>query len=145
MSKGGAPQGIVFTQNITTFGGRVNAVQHGDQYNYIYRAEPPYQVEPFPLGHPTTPAPGLTRVPSRLLTARHQVVPFFPRPELELLAAWRDDAVPGMSVRLLHGEGGRGRPAWPPSSPRVRRGPGGLWHRRGTAARWPRQAAGTGA
>ncbi|WP_405786456.1 tetratricopeptide repeat protein [Streptomyces sp. NBC_01367] len=109
MSKGGAPQGIVFTQNITTFGGRVNAVQHGDQYNYIYRAEPPYQVEPFPLGHPTTPAPGLTRVPSRLLTARHQVVPFFPRPELELLAAWRDDAVPGMSVRLLHGEGGRGK------------------------------------
>ncbi|MEY9944660.1 tetratricopeptide repeat protein [Kitasatospora sp. GAS1066B] len=109
MSQGPAPQGIVFTQNITASGGRVNAVQHGDQYNYIYRAEPPYRVEPFPLGRPTAPAPGLARVPSRLLTARHQVVPFFPRPELELLAAWRDDPSPGLTVRLLHAEGGRGK------------------------------------
>lgn len=109
MSQGSAPQGIVFTQNITASGGRVNAVQHGDQYNYIYRAEPPYRVEPFPLGRPTAPAPGLARVPSRLLTARHQVVPFFPRPELELLAAWRDDPSPGLTVRLLHAEGGRGK------------------------------------
>jgi tetratricopeptide (TPR) repeat protein len=104
-----APQGIVFTQNITAFGGQVNAVQHGDQYNYIYRAEPPYRVEPFPLGRPTAPAPGLARVPSRLLTARHQVVPFFPRPELDLLAAWRDHPSPGLTVRLLHAEGGRGK------------------------------------
>ncbi|MFI9162514.1 tetratricopeptide repeat protein [Kitasatospora aureofaciens] len=104
-----APQGSVFTQNIIALGGRVNAVQHGDQYNYIYRAEPPYRVEPFPLGGPDSPALGLARVPSRLLTARHQVVPFFPRPELDLLAAWREDPAPGLSVRLLHAEGGRGK------------------------------------
>ncbi|MFE9429185.1 tetratricopeptide repeat protein [Kitasatospora sp. NPDC006697] len=110
MSEAPAPQGTVFTQNITAApGARVNAVQHGDQYNYIYRAEPPYRVEPFPIGRPPDPAPGLAKVPSRLLTARHQVVPFFPRPELELLADWREEATPGLTVRLLHAEGGRGK------------------------------------
>ena len=106
---GGPQDGVVFTQNIAaTGGGRVNVVQHGDQYNYIYRATPPYRVEPFPLAEPAVPA-GLARVPSRLLTARHRVVPFFPRPELAPLESWRDDDSPGLSVRLVHAEGGSGK------------------------------------
>jgi hypothetical protein len=102
------PDGTVFTQNLSVRGGRINAVQGGDQYNYIYRSTPPYRVEPYPLGAGTVP-PGLARVPSRLLTARHRLVPFAPRAELELLEAWREDPAPGLSVRLLHGEGGQGK------------------------------------
>ncbi|MFJ2716839.1 tetratricopeptide repeat protein [Streptomyces sp. NPDC087437] len=106
----GPRDGVVYTQNITaTGGGRVNAVQHGDQYNYIYRGTPPYQVEPFPLTVPAALPAGLARVPSRLLMARHQVVPFLPRPELALLEAWRDGESPGLSVRLVHAEGGSGK------------------------------------
>ncbi|PWI05028.1 hypothetical protein DIZ27_41795 [Streptomyces sp. NWU339] len=102
--------GVVYTQNITaTGGGRVNVVQHGDQYNYIYLGTPPYQVEPFPLTVPAALPAGLARVPSRLLMARHQVVPFLPRPELALLEAWRDGDSPGLSVRLVHAEGGSGK------------------------------------
>ncbi|MET8612394.1 tetratricopeptide repeat protein [Streptomyces misionensis] len=100
--------GTVFIQNLTAHGGRINAVQGADQHNYIYRSTPPYRVEPYPLDAGTIP-PGLRRVPSRLLTARHRLVPFAPRPELELLEAWRDDIAPGLTVRLLHGEGGQGK------------------------------------
>ncbi|WP_405466480.1 tetratricopeptide repeat protein (plasmid) [Streptomyces anulatus] len=100
----------MYTQIIAaTAGGRVNAVQHGDQYNYIYRGSPPYRVEPFPVVGPAALPTGLARVPSRLLTARHQVVPFFPRPELALLESWREDLSPGLSVRLVHAEGGSGK------------------------------------
>jgi tetratricopeptide (TPR) repeat protein len=106
---GGAGNEVVFTQNINaTSGGRVNAVQHGDQYNYIYRGVPPYRVEPFPLAEPDVPA-RLARVPSRLLTARYRVVPFLVRPELTRLESWRDDEEPGLSVRLVHAEGGAGK------------------------------------
>src|SRR5277367_2556231 len=111
MSGQGGPQdGAVFTQNVTAVGGgRVNTVQHGDQYNYIYRGTPPYRVEPFPLAGTAVVAPGLARVPSRLRTARHRVVPCFPRPELALLESWRDEQSPGLSVRLVHAEGGSGK------------------------------------
>jgi tetratricopeptide (TPR) repeat protein len=102
--------GVVYVQNITVIGdGQVNAVQHGDQYNYIYRGTPPYRVEPFPLVAPATVPIGLARVPSRLLTARYQVVPFLPRPELAHLESWRDDMSPGLSIRLVHAEGGAGK------------------------------------
>ena len=50
----------------------------------------------------------LARVPSRLLMARHQVVPFMARPELEPLQEWRDSA-PGLLVRLVYAEGGQGK------------------------------------
>ncbi|MBT2440092.1 tetratricopeptide repeat protein [Streptomyces sp. ISL-36] len=106
----GPRDGVVYTQIITaTGGGRVNAVQQGDQYNYIYRGTPPYQVEPFPLTVPAAVPAGLARVPSRLLMARHQVVPFLSRPELALLETWRDGESPGLSVRLVHAEGGSGK------------------------------------
>jgi hypothetical protein len=101
--------GVVFIQNaVAVSDGRLNLVQHGDQYNYIYRGTAPYRVEPFPLDEPARPA-GLERVPSRLLTARYQVVPFFPRPEVALLEDWRENATPGLSVRLVHAEGGSGK------------------------------------
>ncbi|MFF0473352.1 tetratricopeptide repeat protein [Streptomyces sp. NPDC004284] len=106
----GPQEGVGYIQIITaTAGGRVNAVQHGDQYNYIYRGTPPYRVEPFPLTAPAAAPAALARVPSRLLTARHQIVPFIPRPELALLEAWRDGEPPGLSVRLVHAEGGTGK------------------------------------
>ncbi|MFF0520902.1 tetratricopeptide repeat protein [Actinomadura nitritigenes] len=106
----GRPDRPVFTQYVAAAGdGSVNAVQHGDQYNYIYRGAPPYRVEPFPLPGPATVLPDLARVPSRLLMARHQVVPYFPQPELDLLEAWREDAGTELSVRLIHGEGGQGK------------------------------------
>ena len=106
----GPQDGVVFTQNIAATGiARVNAVQHGDQYNYIYRGTPPYRVESFPLADSATVPDWLARVPSRLLTARHQVVPFFPRPELSLLESWREEESLGLSVRLVHAEGGSGK------------------------------------
>ncbi|MFJ6062667.1 tetratricopeptide repeat protein [Streptomyces tendae] len=99
----------VFTQAIQAGSrGQVNAVQHGDQYNYIYRNEPPYRVEPFLLTEPAR-APGFARVPSRLLAARYRIVPFRQRPELDVLESWREDRSPGLSVRLLHAEGGQGK------------------------------------
>jgi hypothetical protein len=87
-------------------GGQVNAVLDGGQHNFIYRNSPPYRVAPFTV--PGAPAAGLARVPSRLLMARHQVVPFLARPELEQLAEWRDSA-PGLLVRLVHAAGGQGK------------------------------------
>ncbi|MFJ3037175.1 tetratricopeptide repeat protein [Streptomyces tendae] len=99
----------VFTQAIQAQSrGQVNAVQHGDQYNYIYRNEPPYRVEPFLLTEPAR-GPGFARVPSRLLAARYRIVPFRQRPELDVLESWREDRSPGLSVRLLHAEGGQGK------------------------------------
>ena len=105
------PAGTVFIQNIdTSGGGQVNAVLGGDQYNYIYRGRPPYRVEPFdPAAGPRLPPDESRRVPSRLLAARYRVVPFFPRPELAGLESWREDPSPGLSVRLLHAEGGAGK------------------------------------
>lgn len=101
------PDGTVFTENID--GGQVNAVVGGDQYNYIYRGRPPYRVEPFhPAAHVVPLAkPGWVR--SRLQGARYQVAPSFSRPKLEMLESWRDDSSPGLSVRLLQGEGESGR------------------------------------
>lgn len=106
---GDGRDGAVFTQSAAAHGdGRVNAVQGGDQYNYIYRGTPPYRVDPFSLDTPMTPA-RLARVPSRLLTARHRIVPYFPRPELQALESWRDEETSKFAVRLLHAEGGTGK------------------------------------
>ncbi|MFE9750930.1 hypothetical protein ACFYOT_39005 [Saccharothrix saharensis] len=63
------------------------------------------------LLHWLAPAPP-THVPRRspgyLLDARQEVVPFRPRAEERVLAAWLEDPVP-LSVQLLHGPGGRGK------------------------------------
>jgi len=104
------PASTVFTLNIrASDSARVNVAQTGDQYNYIYRGRPPYQVEPFDLAAGLLPPAGPGRIPSRLLAARYRVVPFFPRPELGVLESWREGASPDFSVRLLHAEGGAGK------------------------------------
>lgn len=96
-----------FVQTLAaTGGGQINAVLDGDQHNFIYRNSPPYRVTPFTV--PGATPTGLPRVPSRLLIARHQVVPFMARPELEQLQEWRDSA-PGLLVRLVYAEGGQGK------------------------------------
>jgi tetratricopeptide (TPR) repeat protein len=96
--------------NIAQSGGVVYTVQHGDQYVYLYRNEPPYRVEPWPAGPPPMPEPLVHRAPSWLLSARHQVVPFYGRDqELAWLQDWRDSPTQGVSVRLVHGPGGQGK------------------------------------
>ncbi|MET8699825.1 tetratricopeptide repeat protein [Kitasatospora sp. NPDC004723] len=105
----GSGDGTVFTQNVLARTVTINTVHGGDQYNYIYRDTPPYRVEPYPLNPGGTWPGGLERLPSRLLTARHRIVPFSPRPELGALERWRDAGVPGLSVRLLYAEGGQGK------------------------------------
>ncbi|MEV4492504.1 tetratricopeptide repeat protein [Micromonospora coxensis] len=53
--------------------------------------------------------PDLRQLPSRMLDAQAQVVPFTGRAhELEALRRWRDDG-PRLGVRLLHGAGGQGK------------------------------------
>jgi hypothetical protein len=103
------PDGMVFTQDINTGGGQLNAVVGADQYNYIYRGRPPYRVEPFDPAARVVPLakPGWVR--SRLLAARHQAAPSVSWPKLEMLESWRDDSSLALSVRLLHGEGEPGK------------------------------------
>jgi tetratricopeptide (TPR) repeat protein len=90
-------------------GGAVYAVQNGDQYVYLYRNAPPYWLEPF-ADPPPVPAQLVQRTPSWLLSARHQVVPFYGRDEdLAWLRNWRDSTTLNTSVRLVHGPGGQGK------------------------------------
>jgi tetratricopeptide (TPR) repeat protein len=92
--------------NTAESGGVVYAVQHGNQYVFLYRNKPPYRVEPFP----TVPEPLVRRAPSWLLSARHQVVPFYGRAdELAWLRDWREGPTVGVSVRLVHAPGGQGK------------------------------------
>jgi hypothetical protein len=90
-------------------GGAVYAVQNGDQYVYLYQNAPPYWVQPF-ANPPPVPDRLVQRAPSWLLSARHQVVPFYGREEeLAWLGNWRDSTAVSVSVRLLHGPGGQGK------------------------------------
>ncbi|MGB2568685.1 tetratricopeptide repeat protein [Micromonospora citrea] len=69
---------------------------------------------PLYLLHEEQPRPGwsdadLRQLPSRMLDAQAQVVPFTGRArELDALRRWRDDG-PRLGVRLLHGAGGQGK------------------------------------
>ena len=96
--------------NTAQFGGVVYAVQGGDQFVYTYRERPPYRVEPFVAEPPPAPDPLVRRAPSGLLAARYGVVPFHGRDDdLAQLRDWRDNPVPGVSVRLVHAPGGQGK------------------------------------
>ncbi|MET8197997.1 tetratricopeptide repeat protein [Micromonospora taraxaci] len=69
----------------------------------------PYQVEAFEPGAVPLPAGIARRQPSRLLLARHQMVPFIGRDtELEVLDRWMGGDEP-VSVRLIHAAGGQGK------------------------------------
>ncbi|MGH3939356.1 MAG: tetratricopeptide repeat-containing protein, partial [Pseudonocardiaceae bacterium] len=82
-------------------------VQHGDLH--VHPGERPYRVDEFRVRPPSVP-PSARHQPSRLLTARYQVVDFTGRDrELAQLADWRDDPALGLVVRLVHGPGGQGK------------------------------------
>jgi len=67
-----------------------------------------YVLEDFPLAPANHPAPK-TLAPSRLLAARHRLVPFTGREaELERLAGWRDGPA-GVAARLVYASGGQGK------------------------------------
>jgi tetratricopeptide (TPR) repeat protein len=70
----------------------------------------PYQVqwlEPVPR---SSWVPKHQRTPSYLLDPRREVVPYWPRPDIErALTAWRDAVDAPASVLLLHGPGGQGK------------------------------------
>jgi tetratricopeptide (TPR) repeat protein len=72
--------------------------------------QPGYHIEPFP---PASQAPEHEHArgqPSRLLMARHEVVPFEGRQQvLADLSAWMTDKSPPISVRLIHAPGGQGK------------------------------------
>ncbi|WP_327000433.1 tetratricopeptide repeat protein [Dactylosporangium sp. NBC_01737] len=89
--------------------GVVYAVQNGNQYVYRYEGTPPYRVRLF-AGRQPLRDELVAAVPSWLLSARHQVVPFFGREEeLDRLREWRDTAACALSVLLLTGDGGQGK------------------------------------
>ncbi|MFE0594084.1 tetratricopeptide repeat protein [Micromonospora echinospora] len=70
---------------------------------------PPYQIGDFAPGAVPLPVGTARRQPSRLLLARHQVVPFTGRDvELDALSTWMGGAEP-VSVRLVHAAGGQGK------------------------------------
>ncbi|SCL31669.1 hypothetical protein GA0074692_3157 [Micromonospora pallida] len=70
---------------------------------------PPYQVGDFTPGAVPLSVDTARRQPSRLLLARHQVVPFTGRDtELDALSTWLSDPEL-VSVRLVHGAGGQGK------------------------------------
>ncbi|MFI6226672.1 tetratricopeptide repeat protein [Micromonospora echinospora] len=70
---------------------------------------PPYQIGDFTPGAVPLPVGTARRQPSRLLLARHQVVPFTGRDtELDALNTWLGGAEP-VSVRLVHAAGGQGK------------------------------------
>src|SRR5688572_27779941 len=75
----------------------------------IATERPPYRVEAFPTVVETVPVEQARQQPSRLLLARHQVVPFTGRDaDMAEVAAWM--GLPGgVSVRLLHAAGGQGK------------------------------------
>jgi tetratricopeptide (TPR) repeat protein len=70
----------------------------------------PYQVqwlEPVPR---SSWVPKHRRTPSYLLDPRREVVPYWPRPDIErALTGWRDAVDVPASVLLLHGSGGQGK------------------------------------
>ena len=91
-------------------GGVVYAVQHGDQFVYVYEGPTPYQVAVLRLDPKPPPQELVDRAPSWLLAARYEVVAFAGRTrELGDLRSWRDTPGSEASVLLVHGPGGQGK------------------------------------
>ena len=108
----GADDGVAVYQQVNRpeAGGVVYAVQHGDQFVYVYHGPAQYRVAAFGLAAAPPPRILVDQAPSWLLAARHEVVTFAGRTrELGDLQAWRDTAGSGVSVRLIHGPGGQGK------------------------------------
>ena len=90
-------------------GGRVFAVERGNQYVWAQSGAADYWVSPESWGAPVLTGSSVDRVPSRLLAARYQVVPFTGRSaELAALGAWATGPAP-VAVRAVVGVGGQGK------------------------------------
>ncbi|MEV7624624.1 hypothetical protein [Actinoplanes sp. NPDC089786] len=98
-SKG--PSTIVF--------GDVISVEHVGRDVIISKQRPPYRFESFPMDAVPLAAGQARRQPSRLLLARHQIVPLVGRDdELADVCRWLDS--PGqVRLRLVHAPGGHGK------------------------------------
>ena len=95
-------------QNVTATAGFAYGAQgadihvHGD-------GTPLYLLEEYPRPAPEPDLAWLRSLPSRMLDARHEVVPFTGREtELADLRSWRDGGA-RLAVRLLHAPGGQGK------------------------------------
>ncbi|WP_432984169.1 tetratricopeptide repeat protein [Dactylosporangium sp. CA-233914] len=94
-------------QNVIALGGFAYGVINGDLHVHG-DGRPVYTLE---LGRPreAPPVDRLLSLPSQLLDARHEIMPFAGRvAELESLINWRDSG-PRLSVLFLHGPGGQGK------------------------------------
>lgn len=94
-------------QHVSAEGGFAYAVVDGDIHVYV-DGLPVYVLENWrPV--PESGAEWLRELPSRMLSARHEIVPFTGRAEeLADLRAWRDSAR-RLAVRWLQGPGGQGK------------------------------------
>jgi len=76
----------------------------------ISTERPPYRVEPFSTAAAGLPRAAAQAQPSRLLLARHAVVPFVGREnDVRHLSEWLFDDTELVSVRLVHAAGGQGK------------------------------------
>ncbi|CAM5280323.1 hypothetical protein SAVIM338S_00127 [Streptomyces avidinii] len=95
-------------QHVTAEGGFAYGVIGADLHVYV-DGLPSYVLEEW-LPPPEPDPQWLRELPSRLLSARHEIVPFTGRAdELAALRAWRAAAGRRLAVRWLHGPGGQGK------------------------------------
>ncbi|MFD0156613.1 hypothetical protein ACWGN8_15010 [Streptomyces sp. NPDC055768] len=95
------------SQHVSAEGGFAYAVVDGDIHVYV-DGLPAYVLENW-RPSPEAGAEWLRELPSRMLSARHEIVPFTGRAEeLADLRAWRDSAR-RLAVRWLQGPGGQGK------------------------------------
>ncbi|MEU7728278.1 hypothetical protein AB0B78_24025 [Streptomyces sp. NPDC040724] len=95
-------------QHVTAEGGFAYGVVGADLHVYV-DGLPSYVLEEW-LPPPESDEEWLRELPSRLLSARHEIVPFTGRTdELAELRAWRGAVGRRLAVRWLHGPGGQGK------------------------------------
>ncbi|AWZ08638.1 MULTISPECIES: ATP-binding protein [unclassified Streptomyces] len=95
-------------QHVTAEGGFAYGVVGADLHVYA-DGLPSYVLEEW-LPPPESDPEWLRELPSRLLSARHEIVPFTGRAdELAELRAWRGATGRRLAVRWLHGPGGQGK------------------------------------
>ncbi|MFB6613283.1 hypothetical protein ACFCV9_03520 [Streptomyces sp. NPDC056367] len=95
-------------QHVTAEGGFAYGVVGADLHVYV-DGPPSYVLEEW-VPPPESDPEWLRELPSRLLSARHEIVPFTGRAdELAELRTWRGAVGRRLAVRWLHGPGGQGK------------------------------------
>ncbi|MFH7340745.1 hypothetical protein [Streptomyces sp. KHY 26] len=109
MPSGDNESGPDFQQNITVHPGGFGYGVVGRDMAVFDSGPPVYDLQKW--RPPSVPdAAWLSMLPSRMLNARHRVVPFTGRePELRSPERWRDQNGPRLSVLWLHAPGGQGK------------------------------------